>query len=316
MKAFIVGMILFAYQGYAQKGVSMFMNKDFEFSFRDSALYYRTGDMELGFPRGPIEDFYLSGKLLRKLSYTHEYQPEGDYWEFYESGKKKEKGYYENGNYFLHSYWDESGLRTVKKGFGRITYFYENGKKKAEGYIEHGRKAGMWIYYFRNEQKSEIWEYKEDEELLITAWDKKGRMVVENGNGNYKRHYGNGVIQCAGSFQQGRKHGKWVWNFSNGKTERTGEFSEGLETGTHIYYFNNGTSRMKINYQDGKLHGILIKYHLNGRIQSSCEYKAGEMSEALRRFDEYGNRIPQEDNQDDHPHWQNFNSRIVKTTYF
>ncbi|MCU0428920.1 MAG: toxin-antitoxin system YwqK family antitoxin [Cytophagaceae bacterium] len=291
------------------------LNQDFEPCRADSARYYRVGTMVDGYLQGDCKEYYASGKLFSTSFYNQHFEPEGFVLIYHENGKRKERGHFVKDVYKVQRLWDSEGNPLLKRGKGKVKEMYENGSLKYEGEFRHGLRDGEWIFYYRNGLVSEKGNYKFGIYFLENAWDAKGNLQVSNGTGHLLRYYANGQLKCKVSYRSGLLHGKCTWYFPNGNIQKVGVFEEGLEVGVHTEYYNTGKFKSKSGFQMGMLHGVYLCYYPNGRIRYSCEFRNGDICSELTHFDEKGNRVPTYDSEDG-PHWQSFNTRIVKNKWW
>ena len=120
----------------------------------------------------------------------------GSWIEWYDNGKKKYEGLYENGyRSGLWKGWHNSG-QLWKEGF----YFYD-------------KKEGTWIYWYLNGNKQELKTYR------------KGKL-----DGPIKKWYANGQKKVEGLYREiseygiSSKYGKWVYYFNHSGTARISKY--------------------------------------------------------------------------------------------
>lgn len=106
-------------------------------------------------------------------------QSDGPAADYYDNGKKKFQGQYQNG-----------------AKVGNWVFYYENGKKKAEGLYIDGSKSGEWITYHSNGMEKSKGNFKSN-----------GSEAVKNGDWVF--YHKNGVPSEKGKYRMGNKVGMW-----------------------------------------------------------------------------------------------------------
>lgn len=157
--------------------------------------------------------------------------------------------YYISGKRFFEGTMKDNNLS------GSGTYYYENGKIKEEGEYDNNVRTGVWTFYYSNGKIQKIYDYFEGEPVVVEAYDRKGKAVVQNKNGFLKTRFTNyhlcSPFETAGSVKNGKKDGKW--SFSN-----IGAFPisyEIYDEGTYIKSISNGK-----DYQDIPRIGLTETY--------------------------------------------------------
>lgn len=113
--------------------------------------------------------------------------------EYYENGKVKSEGNYENG--VAHGLWK---------------YYHTNGKLKSIGQKKKGKLAGSWRVYTK--------DGKLNSTGLYTAGKKSGTWKVFRPTGE---------LFSRGSYVNGQKEGSWVTYALNGSVDRKSNYSKG-----------------------------------------------------------------------------------------
>ena len=100
---------------------------------------------------------YESGKLHEKYDVHVEGESEtlwGDYTEYWETGKKKAEGQYEDGKrverwewYYESGEHQESGFYDAGVKWNGWTTWHPNGKKASDGKYANGKQQDKWIYW-------------------------------------------------------------------------------------------------------------------------------------------------------------------------
>ncbi|WP_443633585.1 DUF1036 domain-containing protein [Candidatus Marifrigoribacter sp. Uisw_064] len=127
--------------------------------------------------------YYSNGQLKKYYSKEEYIGFIGNYESYYENGKLKEKGAYND---------DDKD--------GEWSFYYENGKLKEKGAYKDDDKNGEWSFYFSNGQLEK--KYTEDNSGDYT--------------GNYVEYYENGELRYKGEFVDVEKEGEW-YQFEDGE---------------------------------------------------------------------------------------------------
>lgn len=153
--------------------VKVWYNDEWEEIPGPPAAFYRLGQQDsVGRWQGPVRDYYRSGAIQMKGSYTNgrkdgvflyysdhnTYQSAGRYdkeiavgkWEtFHYNGKIKSEEYFEP-EYFMKNMWDSLGVPLVQSGEGEVKLYYNNGSLAEQGEYRNGKKEGVWQGYHIN----------------------------------------------------------------------------------------------------------------------------------------------------------------------
>lgn len=97
--------------------------------------------------------------FLWHCSYRKNGLLDGNYEEWYPSGKMQAKGFFENGS-------------------GHIHYYYENGYILKEGHLKNDKEDGVWIYYYENGMKQSEGLYENGSPNgNYKVWDFRGKLI-------------------------------------------------------------------------------------------------------------------------------------------
>ena len=127
--------------------------------------------------------YYSNGQLKKYYSKEEYIGFIGNYESYYENGKLKEKGAYND---------DDKD--------GEWSFYYENGNLKEKGAYKDDDKNGEWSFYFSNGQLEK--KYTEDNSGDYT--------------GNYVEYYENGELRFKGERVDDEKEGEW-YQFEDGE---------------------------------------------------------------------------------------------------
>ena len=209
------------------------------------------------------------GKIIGKGIIDEQGKRQGEWKEYYLSGKLLAEGNYDNN---------------VKTGLWK--YYFENGNLEQIGsYDSKGRSKGKWVWYYPNKSirrqesffdgisQGMITEYAADSTIMIQGEyvdGTKERFWIENVNGYrdegeyledmregmWKSYYPNGNLYFEGKFLDDIPDGKQIWYYENGKIKKSGEYSMGLRTGEWRYFDEEGKLFLTVEYE----RGIEVKY--------------------------------------------------------
>ena len=147
----------------------------------------------------------------------------------WEDGRKNGVEVHYNGNGTI------DHLLTFEKGElnGLCIVNWTSGAKRYKGFYENGFRYSVWTYYDQEENRmdsanyrlSEEYKYQNGKPLLLSAWNKSGRQIVANGNGN--------------GFSNGLKNDRQVDEKEDGALENEKYYQDGLLIKEIIYYDSN-----------------------------------------------------------------------------
>ncbi len=196
---------------------------------------------------GVIKEYDIYGSLISKKRYDMEkgiFEEVKDTtnvleWreEYYENGKLKYYGAYNNGiKVGLHKEYEIDGKAIIAKEYN------ENGQLIAEGIIDTlDRKQSEWkLYYETGEIKA------------------KGRYQNNQRVGEWVYYFIKGNIEQKGSFKKNKYNGKWVWYNENRNIRREEYYEDGKEEGEFVEYNDTGKVILKGKYLDGERTGLWI----------------------------------------------------------
>jgi len=85
-------------------------------------------------------------------------------------------------------------------------------------------------------------------------------------------YYPGGQVRYEGQFQEGKRHGKWVYYYENGKKWSEGYFKEGKRDDSGITWHENGNISIKGKYCNGLRVGKWQFYSPEGELLKEVEY--------------------------------------------
>ncbi|MEI9919196.1 MAG: energy transducer TonB [Bacteroidota bacterium] len=177
----------------AQVKVTLYYNRGWELTTKDSARYIRTTTYDTlnYYFNGPVEDRFLSGDLQMKGEYV-------------------------------------DGLKE-----GQFTFYYENGHVESTGRFESNARSGVWKYFYRNAKPKAQLEFTPvfgNEPAIKFMNDSTGRQILQDGNGNWFEVVdlpNGGTRTIHGQYKDNEKAGKWTMREMPGKTIIVENFNKG-----------------------------------------------------------------------------------------
>ena len=82
--------------------------------------------------------------------------------------------------------------------------------------------------------------------------------------------------QDLGSFENGQRHGAWVFHHENGQVKSEGYYRNGKKHGAWAGYYANGQLFYRGAYSEGKKEGLWVSYYDNAKIFYKGRYNAGK----------------------------------------
>lgn len=132
-------------------------------------------------------------------------------------------------------------------------------------------------------------------------------------DGFYYCLYGNGKLQGAGCYRQGkrigpwriyhpdgqlslslqfddqgREQGQWLDYFENGNISSVKLYVNGKLTGSVSFFYENGQIRMQQQYSEGLMNGISIIYWPNGNVKKIGRFRSGHQHGEVNHYNEDG----------------------------
>ena len=248
--------------------------------FEIKRKYYPTGATKIvgtykkGVPEGVFRQYddkgnidsakvFSMGRLLRQGRMDNQGREQGEWKEFYESGRLRAIGNYVDG-----------------KREGVWKFSYENDSLEQTGAYVSGKPNGPWTWYYPNGSLRREESYKEGkEDGQMKEYDVDGGVMAEGNyvdglqDGDWKYRIGEYVAQ--GSFVEGKEDGIWKQYYLNGVLAFEGDYIEGEESGTHKYYWPSGKLREVRNFRLGLPDGVWTIYDEGGAEVVKLTYASG-----------------------------------------
>ena len=202
---------------------------------------------------------------IAKVDQKKNEELDGLWFDYYENGNLREKGYYKNGK--VDGLWEEyfeDGQLSIRKNYkngildGLYENYHENGNLEEIGYYNNGKKDGLWEIYFEDGQIAHKWPFKND------SFD-----------GNVESYYKNGKLSFKGNYINREEDGIFYWYYENGQKNRIRNYKNGKQDGIEEYYWESGESSREM-FRNGKKHGPTFSYYDNGKLKFEGNYINGE----------------------------------------
>jgi antitoxin component YwqK of YwqJK toxin-antitoxin module len=228
---------------------------------------------------------------------------------WYENGQKSYEENYKDGKVIKTTIWDyylnkQKKRKRTFKGVdewmnpmrdGIWSEWYENGKKKWEETYKDGEKDGFWTEWYWNGQKSYEQTYTDGKLFVSNTWDKKGNIMVKDGNGLHTGWYDSGGKRFEETYKDGRQDSLWTVWYENGQKEREFTYKDGEKDGKWTEWYErrfgdddqisvselfgeieiDQQMKKEQTYKDGNRDGIWTEWYNNGQKKSEIHYKDG-----------------------------------------
>jgi uncharacterized protein len=152
----------------------------------------------------------------------------GEWINYYPSGKIASKGKYEND-----------------VASGKWEYFFEDGKISSTGEYLGGQRQGYWSAFSSTGQK-------------------ESDATYVSGTGEYREYYKSGKLKAKGMIVDDHRQGHWEYYYETGKKEGESDYDKGK--GTYFGYYPDGTLQTKGQVEDDKRVGTWEIYERDGKL--------------------------------------------------
>lgn len=141
---------------------------------------------------------------------------------------------------------------------GELNRFDEEGKVAATEVYQAGRKVESQVDFYENKQKRSETKFLHPQ-LVIATFD----------------DWWNVKLATFGTQGKALQHGTWTTWHENGQKKEQGTFDFGKRVGKFMAWHPNGQKASEGMYEDGKQHGNWTWWHANGQKQTSGHYTHG-----------------------------------------
>ena len=166
MKVFLLAELMSFFISFVALSQDTIVNK-----YPDGTIASK-GIIKWGAEYGHWKYWSKNGQLVQETDFSTGGIVHGKLIYYYPNGQKKSEGT------FLFGHLD-----------GPYNEWYENGKPKITGQYKREYKDSIWTYYYDNGQKRSQIEFTDSTERFINFWDKNGKQLIFNGNGEYITFY-------------------------------------------------------------------------------------------------------------------------------
>ncbi|MEL6672493.1 MAG: energy transducer TonB [Bacteroidota bacterium] len=260
MKHLFFIVLLCLLSGNLQAQDTTYYNDDWEVCTRLTAAYYGFFEKENGLWVG--RDYYTINDQIQSENFFQD--------------KKRET---RTG---VHRYWEENGqlykLATYQEGLrqGKWQEWYASGQLKASGQYEEDVAMGDWAYFYENGQKkadvvyTPTWTVK-------NYWQEDGEKTIENGEGELKSYWSNGVLKREGKVENSVRIGSWICYSPDGDKLEEVRFNEAGEAhGLHQYWYPSGALEYRGQRKNGRKIGTWMYFSEDGSLLSSDKKEYNE----------------------------------------
>lgn len=248
---------------------------------------------------------------------------DGEYLEFYASGKVKERTNYKDGlQQGSHEVYYPNGQKNIENTFtddnedGYTKGYYYNGKLNYEGWIINGEKQQDIIFYnvmgdlsskeyylnnelngfseYYNPSKVKTYDYKYDNGWLesIIQYDTTGKVLVENkfekGAGPLLLKYYNGKKYVEANYENYMLKGIYKAYFFDGSPSFICYYKNNELDSAYKSYYYGGQLQMEGKYEEGNKVGQWKYYYQNGKISTEENYDDGKLSGVSKVYNSDG----------------------------
>jgi len=88
-------------------------------------------------------------------------------------------------------------------------------------------------------------------------------------------YYRHGKIEFEGEYEDGKRHGHWVYFYPDGKLWSEGYFKRGVSDGPRSTWYENGIKRYEGFYRNGLIAGKWRYYDQKGGMVKEVDYGKG-----------------------------------------
>lgn len=141
---------------------------------------------------------------------------------------------------------------------GELTRYDEEGKVVATEEYQHGRKVESQVDFYDNKQKRSETKFLHPQLIIATPDD-----------------WWSVTLATFATQGVALQHGVWTTWHENGQKKEQGTFDFGKRIGKFMAWHPNGQKASEGNYDEGKQHGRWVWWHSNGQKQTEGHYTKG-----------------------------------------
>lgn len=272
----------------------------------------RTVNFVNGFEDGIAREFAPDGTVITLFEYRRGFivdreninrvdkygLKQGRWKYFYDNGSVKLEGIYRDDkkNGYFKEYDEKGMLVNIAKFVNDVlqqetpelvkldvrTDYYPNGKPKTVASYKGETPQGIRR------------EYDSAGKVIAAYTFNKGKMIAEGivddegvKDGPWKEYFEDGQLRSEGTYNLGKRVGKWRFYHQNSAIEQEGNYNnQGNAEGLWKWYFDNGNVEREESYRNGLTDGPYIEYDENGNVIVQGEFVEG-MEEGFWKY-QYG----------------------------
>ncbi len=186
---------------------------------------------------GAFKSYSKSGQLL-VTGEIKDGSRIGEWVTYFEDGKIKEKGLYENDLYKVIDVWASNGDAIVTDGNGMYKSYYLDSENVMEsGKIVDGLREGKWELYYESTQT-----------LFQDNIYLKGKQT-----GVSNSYFESGQLYVSGQLKDNKRDGEWNWYYESGLISSSVSFIDDKKDGKQTMWSEMGDVTKEEYYKNGEL---------------------------------------------------------------
>lgn len=183
-------------------------------------------------------EYHENGELKTKTGYQGGAK-DGEYISWFDNGKQKEEGLWDEGEFLLRNRWSKNGSILLENGNGSWVGRNANGLEVWKRLYVDGILSKEWDYEY---------EYHGNGQLMSSK-----RFNKSINDGQFTTWYESGEKRSEDNWENGKKVGKWFSWHSNGRVESEGFYIDDQKDGLWVFYDETGTKVSEGVYAAGAL---------------------------------------------------------------
>ncbi len=212
--------------------------------YKDSKIDY-IADYEYGITQDTMFDYYLNGKISRKMEVQDD-ERQGYSYYYAPDGTLMFRLHFDKDVVFAYSYLGKDGKFVselpISDSTSEIIAYYPNGRISAQMHLKHGLYNGKLITYYPTGTKLRETTYVEDDN-----------------EGYDKKYYPNNMLKELINYHSDHREGLYESYYENGKKQKTGNYYMDNEEGDWQIFNSDGKLKETLTYHNGALYEIKKK---------------------------------------------------------
>ena len=264
------------YAGNKKKGVWM----NYDPGRRSRYDFYRSDGLLVSYDF----EYYANGQIKEEPSFNKDGVRDGEWIQYFESGKKKSEEVYTNATpNGLWTTWHESTSKKISESTyvdgileDEFQEWWENGDKKTEGQYLVNKKVGVWMNYDPAGRRSRYELYRFDE--LVFSYDFE--------------YYANGQIKEEPSFNiDGQWDGDWIRYFEGGEKASQRGYGNGRPDGIWITWHDSTFVKVQeMTYKDSLLEDKYFEWWMDEKPKVTGFYVHGKKDSKWSYWDKFAHQ--------------------------